>query len=283
MLRATIGIDRDGNVIPTDIDSETNIRQAINKIYSTYGVNVSVEAKKKDLIKFGNNENVQTSASTIWFTGQDEQNETLVADNVNSIDTISSSSAADTEIVDIEGHTMSAGERVFVKQLATLDGQNKVPLTTPLNRVSRVRHAMQSSTSILGEVYVYEDTAISSGKPTDTTKIHITMPAGNNTSEKASTSLSGVDYWIVTNFHAEMQEKSTNLFANVSLQVKPVGGVFYPASDPVIVSSGRGSSYAFDPYIVIPANADIRLVGIASSNGVEISGGISGYLATIVD
>lgn len=91
------------------VDSEPRIQQAINEIYATYGDVVSVGQKAKSLTKFGRNVEVGTSFSTIWFTGQDQANETYVADNVNSIDSISSSSGSDTMQVTIEGHTMSGG------------------------------------------------------------------------------------------------------------------------------------------------------------------------------
>lgn len=265
-----------------NVDENPLIQHAINEIYTNYGVRVSVNAKAKDLIKYGRSPNVLTTPSTIWYTGQDDANETYVADNVNSIDTISSSSGSDTEVVNVEGHTMTGGDRTFVVQQATLDGQNKVTLTTPLNRVSRVRHAQESSTSVVGEVYVYEDTPISAGKPTDTTKIHLTMPAGQNTSAKASTTVSALDYWIVTGFRAGLQEKTVNLIATIAVQVRPSGGVFYPIANPLVVASGRSDAYQFMPYVIIPANADIRMVAAATISGTEISGGISGFLAKVV-
>ena len=66
------------------------INHALDVIYRSYGDRVSLSRKGKDLLKFGRNPNVGTSRVTIWYTGQDQGNETYVADNVNSIDTISS-------------------------------------------------------------------------------------------------------------------------------------------------------------------------------------------------
>ena len=162
---------------PPQIYSELHLAE--HYILSTYGDNVSIHDKEKFLYKFGANPSVGTTRATLWYTGQDQANETYVADNTNSIDTISSSSASDTEVVTIEGHTMSGGDKTFVVQTATLNGQNKVTLGTALNRCTRVYHAGQSTTDLVGEIYVYEDTTITSGKPTDTTKIHITVPAGS--------------------------------------------------------------------------------------------------------
>lgn len=274
-----------GGSLYNSVDNLLDVREAINIIESEYGDVVSAEAKKKALLKFGANPNVDTSWATIWYTGKDQAHETYAADNSNPVDSISSASASDTEIVSIEGHTMSAGNRTFVVQQATLNGQNAVTLTTPLNRVTRVRHAQQSSTNLVGEIYVYESTALTSGKPTDTTKIHLTVPAfsvtNSNNSQKASTSLSSTDYWIVTSYHSGLQEKAPNIIANVKLQWRPVGGVWIDAGDPAVLSSGMCHEISFHPYFIIPKNSDVRLIAISNTLDTEISGGVSGYLATI--
>lgn len=259
-------------------------RQAINVISSTYGDTVSIDAKQKSLLKFGINPNVGTGWSTIWYTGQDNANETYVADNTNSIDSISSSSGSDTVQITLEGHTMSGGNRTFVTQTVTLTGQTRAALTTPLNRVTRA-FVSGGSTDHVGEIYVYENTTISSGKPTDTTKIHLTMPAfsvtASNSSQKASTSLSSVDYWILSSFHAGLQEKTANLFATVKLQIRTAGGVWRDADDPIVLTSGTSRNYRFDPYYVVPKNSDVRLLAQASAANTEVSGGIDGYLALV--
>lgn len=262
-------------------DAEPLIAEALNRIYSDYGVRTSVRVKAKSLLKFGRNPNVGTSLATIWYTGQDDADETYAADNTNSIDTISSSDAGDTEIVTVEGHTMSGGDKTFVTQPATLNGQNKVTLTTALNRVTRVYHAGQSDTDLVGEVYVYEDTGLTGGKPTDTTKIHLTVPAGLNQSEKASTSLSSIDYWILTSMRASILEKTTNIFADVRLEVRLSGGVFRPREQLSVSSAGGTVTLPFAPYLVIPANADARLRAFASAGGTDVTASMQGFLATI--
>lgn len=262
------------------IDSDPLIADALNRIQSDFGVTVSVKDKAKNLLKFGRNPNVGTASTgfTIWYTGQDQANETYVADNVNSIDSVSSNNAADTnKQVVIEGHTMSGGNRTFVTQNVTLQGQTRVPLTTPLNRSTRLANI--GSTDLVGEVYVYENTPLTGGKPTDTTKIHLTIRAGKNQSEKASTSLSSVDYWIVTGIRASVLEKAANVFVDVELQVRRSGGVFREIED-VEASSLASGILNFVPYLIIPANADVRLVGVASTTGVDVTGSIQGFLAS---
>jgi len=269
--------------IKQDINKEDGlISHAIDVIYETYGDRVSVSRKGKDLLKFGRNPSVGTTKCTIWYTGQDDSNETYVADNVNSIDRISSSSASDTEVVQIQGHTMTGDNLTFVIQTATLNGQNKVTLTTPLNRITRISHNNQSATDLVGEIYGYEDTAISGGKPTDTTKIHITVPAGLNQSQKASTSISSNDYWIISEVTAGYIQKSGSNIAELVLETREVGGVFKPVIAPISIKTGDSKEIIFEPYVIIPKNTDVRLTAEASSSNQNISGEMNGFLATVV-
>jgi hypothetical protein len=263
-------------------DNNFDIEQAKRVILDTYGDVVSIESKAKNLLKNGRNPNVGSASTgyTIWYTGQDQANETYVADNVNSIDSISSGNTNDIEVVRIEGHTMTGDAKTFVVQTATLNGRTRVALTTPLNRCTRVAHANQSSTNLVGEVYVYENTALTNGKPTDTTKIHLTVPAGKNKSQKASTSLSNTDYWIVTSYRGSLLEKAS-AFADVAFEVREQGGVFQEIED-VACSSSQNGNFTFKPFFIVPKNADVRLVAVSDSTSRDVSGSIQGYLAEVV-
>lgn len=259
--------------------STAELNLAIDRIRADFGDVVSVAAKKKTLLKFGRNPNVGSSATgyTIWYTGQDQAHETYVAANTNSIDSISSSDS-DTVDVTVEGHTESGGNKTFVIQTVTLTGQTRAPLTTPLNRVTRVYNS--SSTNLAGSVFVYENTGLTSGKPTDTTKIHLTIPAGKNQSQKASTSISSTDYWILTSFRGSMLEKTAS-FADVELQIRRPNNVFRAVED-VTCSASHNGMYNFQPYVVVPKNSDVRLVAISDSTSRDVSGSIQGYLAQII-
>lgn len=255
---------------------------AIKVIYNTYEDVVSINSKLKDLIKFGTNPSVGSSGRfTIWYNGVDQANETYVADNANLIDSISSS-GSDTQVVVVEGHTMSGGNRTFVTQEVTLTGQTRAPLTTALNRATRIFHADQSATNLAGNIYVYENTSLSSGKPSDTTKIHVMIPAGENQSQKASTSLSSTDYWIVTGMSAGYLEKSGANFADVRIEVRVPGGVFKPVSKPLVIKVGDDRYRDFNPYIIVPKNADVRLPAQASTTSQAITGDMYGYLAKVI-
>ena len=227
--------DTNGDLIPFN---DPKIYHAIQVINSTYGVDVSIDSKKKDLLKFGRNTAVNTASTgyTIWATGSDQAHETYVAANTNSIDSISSA-AADTQQITVEGHTESGGNKTFVVQNVTLTGTTRAALSTPLNRCTRAYN--NGTTNLTGPVYIYENTAITTGKPNDTTKIHLTIPGGKNQSEKASTSLSSQDYWIVTGVYADVFTK-TSAFADVSLQIRLNGKVFREVFTLSASNSSRG-------------------------------------------
>lgn len=103
------------------------IKHAQDIILADYGDIVSVDEKKKDLLKFGRNTNVGTASTgyTIWATGADQANETYVATNTNSIDSISSGASGDTsKSLVVEGHTESGGNKTFVSQSVTTNASN---------------------------------------------------------------------------------------------------------------------------------------------------------------
>lgn len=262
------------------LNSDPLIRHAIRIIKEQYGVDVSVDAKDKDLLKFGRNPNVGTATTgyTLWSNGVDQAHETYVAANTNSIDSVSSTNAGDTQQVVIEGHTESGGNKTFVSQTATLNGQTRVALSTALNRSTRIYN--NGTTDLAGAVYVYENTALTSGKPTDTTKIHVSIPSGKNQSQKASTSLSSTDYWIVTQINCHVLTK-TAAYADVELQVRLNGKVFRTL-DLMSASNATGGIITFNPYVIIPANSDVRLVAVGSTSGLDVSGNIHGYLALVI-
>lgn len=257
------------------IDSDPKIQQAINEIYSTYGDVVSVDLKQKSLIKFGRTSQAQTTDTTIMTLPTGVFNETYATGN--SIDSISSSTT-DAQTVTIEGHTLSGSDLTFVVQNATLQGNTRVALTTPLFRATRIYNT--GSVSLTGNIYVYENTTLSGGAPVDGTKVHCMIALGKNQSEKASTSLSSADYWIITGYYGDVLEK-TAAYANVIPQIRQFGKVFRGITNRS-ASFGVGFDIQLNPYIIAPKNSDVRLVTAASAANKEVSGGISGYLATIV-
>jgi hypothetical protein len=257
-------------------NQEYLVKHAIDVIKATYGDDVSVEAKNKDLLKFGRSKQVQTTKSTLMTLPTGVYNETYVSTNI--IDTVSSSSASDTEIITVEGHTISGGVFTFVTQNATLNGQSKVVLETSLARVSRMFNT--GSNDLVGDIYCYEDDTITAGVPSTGTKVHCMIENGLNNSEKASTTISNNDYWVVTEFYGDCLEK-VNTFGILHFEIREAGSVFRNKID-LSCNDTSAANHEFHPYIIVPKNADVRLRVSSSSANDDYSGGIEGVLLKVV-
>lgn len=274
----------DGNWRPMSMDFDVYLAEQIIK--DTYGDTVSVMEKKKTLTKFGQTDNADANVwTTIWETATDQPNETYVA--TNAIDTMSSNDAADTSVINIEGHTVTgtgtSQQFTFVTQQATLNGQNKVTLSTPLARVSRA-YADNGST-VAGDMFIYEDTALTTGKPTDTTKIHLTLRGtlGHTQSFKGATTLSNSDYGIITGGYVTV-DKKTSSSADFQMEARAPGGEFRPVSGRISLnSSGQSTAQVmFKPYAILPKNYDIRVVVNAGQNNTEVDVTFQMYLAKVI-
>ena len=262
------------SVYPSTSDADPWIEHAKRVIFADYGVNVSLEAKNKDLLKFGRNRDTETEIATLMTLPDTVDNETYVATNL--ITSIISTSAADGETVTIEGHTVASNVFTFVSQTKTLTGQTVATLGTALGRVTRIYNS--DVTTLAGTISVCEDDTYSSGVPDTAAGVHCQIFAGEQQSEKASTTLSSADYWVITSFYADMLSKSSGAFAEVDLEVRLASKVFRPVASISCSDTHRGS-FEFKPYIIVPPNADIRLRAISDSGtGRDVSGGIEGSL-----
>jgi hypothetical protein len=254
--------------------------QGEREVFSTYGHRVSVDSKSKSLLKFGKSGNLSTTAGlqTVWSVNG---NETYINDNL--IDRVISSSTSDTQEVTIEGHTVEGAgvdaKFTFVVQTATLSGQAPVALTTPLARVSRVNN--NSSTEIVGVVAVYQNSSVTGGVPTDATKIHIDIPLGFQQSFKAATTFSNTDYFFLTGCYGAVSQKQTAA-ADFYIELREVGKSFRQIACLTASSSGGAFNIEFDPAIIIPRNADVRVRCTTGTNNAVVFTNFRGYLAKVV-
>jgi len=259
-------------------DLDPAIMQAMNEVLRWEGDVISVEHKAKCLLKFGRTEEVQTSKTTIMAHKTGTFNETYVSTNI--IDTVSSSDGSDAVDVTIEGHTIDGeGDFTFVTQTATLDGQNKVVLGTPLARMTRIFN--DSGTELAGAVYGYQDSAITSGVPDNGALVHCVIPLGLQQSEKCATTISSVDYWLLTRLQGDVLEK-TSTFGDFHLEERQKGGVFRDVQD-FSASSTSDGNVVFAPYHIVNKNSDVRIRASAGSNNKEFAATIQGLLATVIE
>ena len=257
---------------------DPDVLQALRVIESTYGDTVSVVSKAKNLLKFGESQQVQTTKTTLMDLPTGVYNETYVADNL--ITHFSSSDAGDSGPMVVEYHTVDgSGNFTFGVQTVTLAGQTKTALTTPAARISRIYN--DGSSTWAGTVYVYEDDTVAAGVPATGAKVHAMITAGKQNSSKGATTISSQDYWLVTAFTADVIEKAAT-FAEVHLEIRNKGKVFREVAHLTVSDDSGHVSYDFKPYVIVPPNSDVRLVGLADTANKYIGGTIDGYLGIVV-
>ena len=168
----------------------------------------------------------------------------LPADGEAPIDTISSSNASDTMVITIRGLDITGAEVIL---FPTLNGQNKVALATPLWRHNISIN--RSATDLQGDVYVYEDTAITAGVPDDFNFVRGYIALGDNRSFQGINTIplnkKGQLYWIYP-FISNQQS------ANVAIQLftREFGGVPISSTPGGLNSAGT----SFLPFMLpIPA------------------------------
>jgi hypothetical protein len=249
--------------------------QAEREIELQFGEKVSIDRKAKSLIKFGKSAPLNTtSLQTVWTVGG---NETYVNDNL--IDSISSSSALDTQEVYLECHSVDEnGDFTFFTQVVTLNGRTRVPLPTPAARVSMAYN--NNGTELVGRVVVYENTTLNNGIPTDTSKIHIDIPAGLQESFKGATTFSSTDYFVLTGGFGSVSSKQTGA-ADFFLEIREKGKVFRQVAAISATSSGPWE-VKLDPAVIIPKNADMRVRVETENNNLVVFTVFQGYLAKIL-
>ena len=241
-------------------------------IFADDAVRVSMEAKNKDLIKFGRNTLVGTSIATLMTLPSGVTNETYVS--TNAITEIISTSTADAESVVVEGQTISGSDFTFVTQTVSLNGRTAVTLATPLCRCTRIYN--NDSTELAGTVSVCETGTYTAGVPDTAALVHCQIRATQQQSEKAATTLSSVDYWVITGMHAYLLDKTSGT-AEVDLEIRLFGKVFRPVID-ISVSDSHATILNFYPYIIVKPNSDIRLRAIADASSTDVGGAIFGAL-----
>ncbi len=265
------------------------LEYALRVINGTYGDEVSVLEKKKNLLKFGQNESVGTSEATIMELAGSETEETYVS--TNAIDSLVCTDASFTGDIRIEGHYVDGdGNYVFSVQTVTANGQTRVALDQNLARCTRINTADETtfSTPASDKVYVFQNGATTNGIPDTASEVHCIMSANERSSKKASTTISWRDYAIVTNVYADVNKKQSatvdirlKIRENGSGQGRNPGGFRTNIVRSVSTTGSGGFVYEPKPYIIIPKSSDVLLSATASTTGVSVSAGFGSVLASV--
>ena len=271
-------------------DEWTN--HALREIFNTYGDVVSTVTKAKSLSKFGITRNSDSGVKTTIADFQGAVvNETF--ETTNAIDYIISTSANDTGIITLEGNTIDAdGNLAFVVQDATLTGQTRAALATPLARCTRmtVKDGTFASPSVdlQGIVSAYVGTGGQSGAGVPSVdaavKNRIRGDLGRNQTDKCATTVSSTDYWLIRELHCGLEQSAgATVNADFDLEVRRLGGVWKPVGVQVNM---RTSTNPFEnvqlvPYVIAPPNSEVRMVIVSDGTNVQAEARIEGILAEI--
>ena len=259
-----------GYVVPTNY-----FAMARDEILATYGHEVSVG--RKTLHKFGRFENVGTSEADINYLGIDPLHAAT-----NSITTVSSSNNADTtQSLTVEGMTIDGSNNLsFVLQTVALNGQAKVALATPLSRVTRIA-SLLGPVATLGDVYAYQDGAITGGIPNDLATVDNVMAASDQSTLFAGTSVSSTNYFVLTNYWSYLGKKTTAL-ADIRFKTQKVGTGFYRTRSVGNITNSSGLVRPQAPFLIIEPNSDIDITAVGSTTNVDVFAGFEGFFADII-
>lgn len=262
------------------------VNHALNVIEKSYGHRCSVFDKGKDLFKFGRSVFNDTTKATLMTLPDNVFNEVYV--DSNDITHLVSNTTTTSQHVRVEGHIVnSGGGLTFVVQSLQLTGQTMVALDTPLARCTRIYNNDLTEFGAGNVVFACSSVATTGGVPDVSSHVHCMVASGEQQSEKASTTISNSDYWIVTGAYASVLQKSGSPLIDAELEqrrVEPGLGkkVFRKSFDLGISNTGGKFEYFHGPYYIVRNNSDIRIRFKASAADTEVSGGMYGVLAKIV-
>ena len=137
------------------------------------------------------------------------------------IDSLVSPTIGETQNIEIQGLD---GNYLEVTQTLALNGQTRVPLTTPLLRVHRMVN--RGSTDIALKVYCYVDGALTAGVPDNKADIRAVIINGTNQTEMAIYTVPAGKTAYLRGWFASSAggRKTTNYI--MRLKVRPLGEVF---------------------------------------------------------
>ncbi|MCK4710641.1 MAG: hypothetical protein KAU21_18650 [Gammaproteobacteria bacterium] len=215
----------------------------------------------------GHDSNISTTLGTVGHENGLLHEHSTTAD----IDSISSTDAGNTHDITIEG--LDIDYNPVAPFTVTLNGLSRVALPTSLFRITCVRN--DTSTATLGEVYVFVDTPLTSGKPTDETKIRSSIqrivPASGAgvSNERCANSVktipAGKEAYIVFGKMTVSDSKAIEL----SFWVKPENGVPILAHHIDIVADN------YDYFFKLPASVaektDVEVRAFVTSGTAHVS------------
>lgn len=222
--------------------------------------------------KFGAVDAIQAAvAADVWSYGITPGAElyTFSADGVADIDTLSSSDPGDTEEITTVGLAFDGAE---VIQRNILDGQNKVPLQTPLWRHNRSFNS--NGTNLVGEAFVYVDGAITAGVPDDPATVRGHIPIGKGQTLQAIYTIPKGFTGLFIGLEASLTKGvgATAVSGVFSGAVREFGKVFRVQDEFLLISTGTSNkTYNFPITLPFIEKSDFCPQVDVSANGIGAS------------
>lgn len=266
---------------------------AYREVLAEYGIKLNVWGTTRTLHKFGRTTNADSGVKTTVGTFQGTVvNETFVT--TNSIDSIASSDAGDTEVVTVEGHFYDAGNKLIPhKQDITLTGQTPVLLSQTLCRVNRIKVKTQRfaapASDLAGNIYVYDATAATGatdGVPIVAAATKIMITAGDNQTEKCAISVGNSECLLISSMLTSLSRAAAaTVSGDIDIEIREQGGAWRPCGLQIDLQKDATDTFylPFAPtYIVAPPNSDVKMVGTTNTNNTTVSGFIRGLIVNVI-
>lgn len=249
---------------------DSNMAFSVREIYKTYGHKTCID--RKSIHKFGENAAVSNVESPLTAWGEFEEYQTS-----NVVLNMSSTNNSDTGTVSIEYMSFDVnGNFVFGTQSKQLTGQTPVTLNDTGCRWMR----MYTDDDHAGDIYLYRGTE-TNGTPSDLTKVHNMILTGTSQSQKASTSVAGGNYFLLTHMWADIVRKSS-VSSSLNFKTRKLGGSFRTRPRRGL-SDNHSLEYNIAPYVIIEPNTDIEITAQTDSgSATDMTAGFNGYFADII-
>lgn len=196
--------------------------------------------------------------------------------SVADIDSIVSEDSGATQLMEIQG--LDANYNLVV-QNATLNGQTRVALTTPLIRVFRVKNI--SNQNLGDHCYVYVDTPIVGGVPTDTTKVRAMVHAENNQTEMAVFTIPAGKNGYMRDWYASTAGARRDSSHTIRLLARPFNQVFQLKHTGNI--DVTGTTYVKHDYNEPEVFSEKTDIEIKMNTSQDIAGVAAGFDIVLID
>jgi hypothetical protein len=230
-------------------------------------------AKHTDIHKFGNNSDIDQTEEDIW-DGGGNANANGTYDYPAAAETLyisSSDNGDNTQTIEVIGLDASWEEQT---QQQALSGQTRVEIGSGLEWIRTFRAYNVSGTVLAGTVYIYTGTS-TAGVPDNADDIRAIITQGQEQTLMALYTVPDGKTAYMSSWYASLTGKN-NLFGNVRLRVRLVGGTFRDRGFLGLAASGNSYiQHMYESPLDIPARSDIRISGDSSADNAAIAAGFS--------